>query len=576
MVKKMLKYLIGGFSIIVNHKQVLNLISFALCLFIICVLNIFARDTLISEQENRVLQQIPEFRVDRLFSGDYFKDFENYFADQFCARESFVAVSSMVKEVKGFPGMQDVQIVTAGGFNALEGHAAVNPDDMQAEAASRSSIPSITGDSGYPITAAGSASVRSGQDFSASTADGLNNPGGTTHHTVTKQGTDGHISQSGDVSGESGVEGVGYETGQGAAELPDGTSNPATMNSEKSSHTAANPDSASPLAEGEYTDAQDKDNEDRTHSSLTETGPAPTKEPDRDDNGKTINRILIYKNGAYALFPFSEDSGNYYVSTLNQFSEKVGEDVTVYSLLAPTSMEFIEQEKYRVLSDSQKETIDYVNARLKKVVPVDAYTPLQSHKDEYIFFRTDHHWTALGAYYGYTGFARAAGLEPVAINEYETETIHDYVGSMYETTGSSNLKRNPDTITVYKPFVKNEYHVYYGGPIKMNVIDMSHADKKIKYRVFLSGDRPLGIIQTENTNGKRILVIKDSYGNAMVPFLLPHYQEIYVIDPRQYEKNIYTLVQENQIQEVLFLNYVPILSYYGYVDQLVKIMEAEG
>jgi hypothetical protein len=124
--------------------------------------------------------------------------------------------------------------------------------------------------------------------------------------------------------------------------------------------------------------------------------------------------------------------------------------------------------------------------------------------------------------------------------------------------------------------VKNEYNVYYESPIKMKVIDMSHADKKIKYRVFISGDRPLGIIKTEVENGKKLLVIKDSYGNAMVPFLLPHYQEIFVIDPRQYNKNVFTLIKENGIQEVLFLNYVPILSEYGFSDLIVKMMEADN
>ena len=98
---------------------------------------------------------------------------------------------------------------------------------------------------------------------------------------------------------------------------------------------------------------------------------------------------------------------------------------------------------------------------------------------------------------------------------------------MYETTGSSNLKRNPDTITVYHPFTQNEYHVYYGSGIKMKVIDMSHADKKNKYRVFLSGDRPLGIIKTDVGNGKKIFCLR----YAMVPFPAAHYEEIYVVDP---------------------------------------------
>jgi len=120
--------------------------------------------------------------------------------------------------------------------------------------------------------------------------------------------------------------------------------------------------------------------------------------------------------------------------------------------------------------------------------------------------------------------------------------------------------------------VKSEYNVWYEGPVKLKVIDMYHATQKNKYRVFISGDRPLGIIKTEVSNGKKILIIKDSYGNAMVPFLLPHYEEIYVVDPRQYGKNIFNLIQDNEIQEVLFLNYALIVGDNSFADLIIKVM----
>lgn len=521
-----------------SHKQIINIAVFAIFLLAGSFLNLFTKDRLVSERENRALAQLPEFRKEKLFSGEFFTEYENYFADQFFSRDFFAGVSTDVKALMGFPGAQEVQIVTSEGFNAFEEHVAVTPEDMdQAE-----------------VTLEGSTAATTPKDDKS-------NPQGN-------EGGEGTAGVEG-AAGQAGSTDSGNATGEssGSAGNSEITGTPGSTTPNTSSEAGSN--SALPTSVPETSESQ-------TASVPEQPAPSPTSKPARDDDGKTIGKVLIYKDSAYALFPFSEDSGNYYANTLKRFRKEAGEDVTLYSMLVPTSMEFLKEERFQKLTDSQKTAIDYVNARLHGIVPVDAYTPLMEHSDEYVYFRTDHHWTALGAWYAYTGFARAAGFEPVSLDQYKTSTIEDYVGSMYETTGSSNLKRNPDTITVYHPFTQNEYHVYYGSGIKMKVIDMSHADKKIKYRVFLSGDRPLGIIKTDVGNGKKILVIKDSYGNAMVPFLLPHYEEIYVVDPRQYEKNIYNLIRNNGIQEVLFLNYVPILSYNGFVDLIVKVMEAEG
>lgn len=533
-----------------KQKHIINIAVFALCLLICGVANLVTRDQAVSEKENRALAQLPEFNGDKLFSGEYFTEYENYYADQFFSRDFFAGIRNDVKALTGLPGANEVQLVTAGGFNAFEEQITIErPEEGEA-----------------PEPSAGSSGNSTGSAFSGSlTEPNADTPVSTGEAPVTPA-----VGAPADFSA-----GVSQPAAPDTALNPSAGSHTTTTDISAAPAAALTPSAKEPTGSPDTAQAAGDQGSKAQAGIADKAAPSPTGKPARDDNGKTIGKVLIYKDSAYALFPFSEDSANYYANTLNQFRREAGEGVTVYSLLAPTSMEFLREEKFQKLTDSQKDTIAYVNARLKDVVPVDAHTPLGEHSDEYVYFRTDHHWTALGAYYAYTGFARAAGLEPVALDRYETGTIEGYVGSMYETTGSSNLKRNPDTITVYKPFTKNEYNVYYSSAVKMKVIDMSHADKKIKYRVFLSGDRPLGIIKTEVANGKRILVIKDSYGNAMVPFLLPHYEEIYVIDPRQYEKNIFSLIQKNEIQEVLFLNYVPVLSYNGFVDLIVKVMKSE-
>jgi hypothetical protein len=113
--------------------------------------------------------------------------------------------------------------------------------------------------------------------------------------------------------------------------------------------------------------------------------------------------------------------------------------------------------------------------------------------------------------------------------------------------------------------------VYYEGATKIDLIDLNRAKDKNKYRIFISGDRPMGKVVSENKNGKKILVIKDSYGNAFVPFLVPHYEEVYVIDPRQYKNSAKELIQKEGIQEVMFVNYAFITNNAAYAKLLDEL-----
>lgn len=477
-------------------SRYINIILFFTCLMAIGTINIFAEDKPVSEYENRALEQFPEFFPQALFSGDYFKKIDLYFSDQFIWRDSFVRISSAIKEHRGLPGNDGAVIIVQGGFNDAEEHRSL-PDDFYVPAEEEVDEPDDKTFEAVPVEPS---------------AEALLTP----------------------------------------APAPD----------EKESLDTAEP--------GGGTDVSS--NPEPAADPVQKTDPTPAPPAEKDDNGRKIGKILIYNNSAMQLFKAYPDAETHYANTINSFKERAGEQVKVYSLLAPTSIEFIDNDKYKSLSDSQKDAIARVNERLKGVIPVDAYQKLQEHKDEYVYFRTDHHWTALGAYYAYAGFADAAGFEAVPLEKFETEKIENFIGSLYDMTSSSTLRKHPDTVTVFKPFVKNEYNVWYEEPVKLNVIDMNQASQKNKYRVFISGDRPLGIIKTEVLNGKKILVIKDSYGNAMVPFLLPHYEEIYVVDPRQYEKNIFKLIQDNEIQEVLFLNYALIVGDKNFADLIVKVM----
>ncbi|MBR0599659.1 DHHW family protein [Sinanaerobacter chloroacetimidivorans] len=336
---------------------------------------------------------------------------------------------------------------------------------------------------------------------------------------------------------------------------------------------------AAETAAGDYPDAGinvPNDVEGAGAGSKTETpereapeGEVPEKEiPESEltDSSKEVNSLrggmLIYGDRAMEVYKFSAAGADSYARAINLYRDLLDSSINIYSLLAPTQIEFIEDERYRELSDSQRDGIEYVNNRLAPgIIPIMAYDEIEQNKDKYLYFRSDHHWTALGAYYAYRSFARAAGQIPTELDQFRTGYAEGYLGSTYSITLSERVAANPDKIIYYLPPVDYTYYICYSTYEEWDLLDLKQAKKQNKYRLFLSGDRPLGKIVTGSESDRKILVIKDSYGNAFVPFLIPHYKEIYIVDPRQFEQNILEFIGENQINDILFLNYVMITNF---------------
>lgn len=302
------------------------------------------------------------------------------------------------------------------------------------------------------------------------------------------------------------------------------------------------------------------------------------KPPLPEEKGHVLGKVLIVGDRAMNLFTFDPAAGEAYADAINRIQARLDEalpdrQVQASVLLAPTAVEFVSSAKLKTLSDSQKKAIDEVYWSIRPdIAKVDALSMMSRHAQEPLFFRTDHHWTAHGAYYAYAAFVEAAGMEPVPIVAYETGEVPDFLGSLYSSTMNRQLAAHPDTIVYYKPKVPHQYTVHYTGALHMPLIDLSHAAKKNKYRIFLSGDRPWAHITTQTLNSRKLLVIKDSYGNAFVPFLLPHYSEIFVVDPRQFHQPLVPFVQEHNIREILFLNNVGVTTDTGFAEQLRKLV----
>lgn len=174
----------------------------------------------------------------------------------------------------------------------------------------------------------------------------------------------------------------------------------------------------------------------------------------------------------------------------------------------------------------------------------DAYAALADHAQEYIFYRTDHHWTSLGACYGADALLRAMGLAGVAPDMWTAETVSgEFYGTLWSSSGARYV--SPDSMEIYVPEEGIGVSSFEGGEWKQKPLyDREKLETKDKYSMFLGGNQPLAVIRTGNEGGK-LLLIRDSYADSMVPFLTGAFSEIHLIDLRYYRQDIAGYAAEN-------------------------------
>lgn len=186
---------------------------------------------------------------------------------------------------------------------------------------------------------------------------------------------------------------------------------------------------------------------------------------------------------------------------------------------------------------------------------IDVSTELNKHKTEKIYYKTDHHWTTLGAFYAFQAAAPSLGIDGDLSGKYVSYTVSDSFNGMLASKSGVNLGEK-EQIDIYVPTEEDtDLIVDYvdEGKRSTSLYDSSKLKEKDQYTVFLGGNSSLLDIRTVSTSTKRLLLVKDSFANSFIPFLTPYYREIIVVDPRYYSGTINDLMDSYRISEVLFL-----------------------
>lgn len=277
-----------------------------------------------------------------------------------------------------------------------------------------------------------------------------------------------------------------------------------------------------------------------------------------EGDGEQIEGLFLYQNMGMQIFGGSRAMAERYANTINSYAKAL-DGVQVYSMVIPTPIEFYLPPKYQGISPSQKENIELINSHLlPQVKRVDTYSEIEKQKDDYLYFRTDHHWTARGAYAAYLAFCRSAGLEPVALSEMERHQIDGFLGTYYNQTQDLKLAKTPDFVEYFVPPVKCQTWQYRRGkpfdPVESTIFASYATGGQNTYGVFLHGDYPLTHIKTDNKTGRKVLMTKESFGNAFAPFLVSHFDEVFVVDQRYFELNLTDFIREHGVTDLIFVN----------------------
>ena len=298
------------------------------------------------------------------------------------------------------------------------------------------------------------------------------------------------------------------------------------------------------------------------------------------NEGELINNVIVSGKGtpevrAMSMFGGIFDIGTRYAQVLNSYKQMVGPTVNVYNMSVPLASAYYMPKNMEDMYSDQHECIENIGVSLQDVINVDVFDTLADHAAEYIYFRTDHHWQPLGAYYAAQQFAEAAQVPFPDLSTYEKKTIEDFTGSMYGYTNYlEDLKTYPDTLTYYKP--ANDYTVTYYDETFSNPYQGSlffeDNEWTQNYSVILGGDDKIAEIETDVKNGRTLVLIKNSYGNALVPFFVGSFEKIYVVDFRYILVGMNDFFKRVGATDILFG--MAIFSCYAdaHVDMMQNIM----
>ena len=458
-----------------------------------------------SDAEKRELKQFPAFSLQGLFAGSYFRDITSWYQDSYPGKEEWMLLAS---KTKAFYGLQGEQI-----YGAAE--------QVKEE-------------------------IPTGEGAMAETFALKKDGEGVQEDGTEKKESDGEDRGKADARDK--------KEGKEQTEEGKGT--------EEKQEEAEAKQSAEVKQSSDAKQGSTKEKEENSNFETDAEGNLQIKKADKAENvaGEQIGSLYLNGDSAYELYYFSEKAVRAHASLLNTV-QAMFPKVKLSAMIVPNSFGVILDPKVqeKLASSGMDQAIAYSYSLMdKRVNTVNVFDALSAHKKEYIYFRTDHHWTQLGAYYGYQEYCKSMGYSTKPLSDYQKLDFPEFYGTFYFFMNRpESLKGHPDQVTAYQGSLNSMQYTDSKGNLQEGKLinDASQMLPGNKYNCFMLGDHGYVEIHNEGAPRKKsILVLKDSYGNAFVPLLAQDYRDVYVVDYRHYQGNASSLIQEKGIEEILFLN----------------------
>lgn len=325
--------------------------------------------------------------------------------------------------------------------------------------------------------------------------------------------------------------------------------------------------------------------------SAPESQPESEPEPDMpeqetpDSSPENFDSMVVAGDTGYACYKFSEEQAIDYIELVSGAAGALPESVTLYDMVVPTSLDIMLPESYITeheidSSDQRKAIEDYLYPSIRNlngdVKTVSLFDPLRMHCDEYIYLRSDRSWTQLGAYYAYAEFCKAAGLTPADLSDFEEKDYEGYLGGFYSISGSDAMGANPDTITAYVSsanalfsYTSQDGERGEGWPV---IQDGDSYSSSMLNLIFMAGGQAYSeIVNSDLDDGSACVVVADSMGSTFTPFLVGHYQYIYMVDYRTYSGSVPDLVEQSGAETVILLNSITMTSDADLISDLSSV-----
>lgn len=245
---------------------------------------------------------------------------------------------------------------------------------------------------------------------------------------------------------------------------------------------------------------------------------------------------------------------NYLNNFIKRNTNKLGKNNVTF-MLVPTASEVLSDKLPKYATQfNQDDMIELVKSNIKSGVFIDLRDVLKQHKNEYIYYKTDHHWTTNGAFYAYKSWCEKMDINKNLSEDYNIKKVSDsFFGTTYSKARLFNTK--PDSMYAYIPNFYSEYIVDYnmGEKISKSLYEESYLNKRDKYSYYLGGNNPIVKITSQNKNNKKLLIVKDSYAHSFAPFVANDFNEVHMLDLRYLNMNIDKYIDENQITDIIVL-----------------------